>query len=179
MLPPYAELHCRSNFSFLTGASHPEELVAQAQARGYTALALTDECSLAGVVRAHGEAVRLGMPFIVGAQMQLELPAAQSPASAAPVDVSPPLLATSSVLTGHAAPRLLLLAQSRRGYGNLSQWITVARRRAAKGQYRALVSDLEGRVPHAPFLAGLPGCFAILLPQAQQSEQTIYATRCG
>ena len=76
MIPPYAELHCRSNFSFLTGASHPEELVAQALARGYTALALTDECSLAGVVRAHGEAVRLGMPFIVGAQMQLALPAA-------------------------------------------------------------------------------------------------------
>ena len=52
-LPDYAELHCLSNFSFLRGASHPEELVAQAVAQGYTALALTDECSLAGVVRAH------------------------------------------------------------------------------------------------------------------------------
>ena len=188
MLPTYAELHCRSNFSFLTGASHPQELVAQALARGYTALALTDECSLAGVVRAHAEGLRLGMPLIVGAQMQLELPSA--PASSGPVVVPatsqaaavgagatalPPLLANSSVLGGHAAPCLLLLAQSRRGYGNLAQWITVARRRSGKGQYRALVSDLEGRVPHAPFLAGLPGCFAILLPQAQQSEQTVYA----
>src|SRR4051812_128910 len=52
-LPGYAELHCLSNFSFLRGASHPEELVEQAAALGYSALALTDECSFAGVVRAH------------------------------------------------------------------------------------------------------------------------------
>ena len=49
----YAELHCLSNFTFLRGASHPEELVKRAQELGYRALALTDECSLAGVVRAH------------------------------------------------------------------------------------------------------------------------------
>ncbi|MBE0622710.1 MAG: PHP domain-containing protein, partial [Burkholderiales bacterium] len=52
-LPAYAELHCLSNFSFLRGASHPEELVVRAQQLGYSALALTDECSFAGVVRAH------------------------------------------------------------------------------------------------------------------------------
>ena len=52
-LPPYAELHCLTNFSFLRGASHPHELVEQAMSRGYSALAITDECSLAGVVRAH------------------------------------------------------------------------------------------------------------------------------
>ena len=50
----YAELHCLSNFSFLRGASHPQELVERALEHGYTALAITDECSLAGVVRAHG-----------------------------------------------------------------------------------------------------------------------------
>ena len=50
-LPDYAELHCRSNFSFLTGASQPEELAARAHALGYAALAITDECSLGGVVR--------------------------------------------------------------------------------------------------------------------------------
>ena len=59
-LPGYAELHCRSNFSFLTGASHPEELVERAAALGYAALAITDECSLAGVVRAHVEAREAG-----------------------------------------------------------------------------------------------------------------------
>ena len=52
-LPDYAELHCLTNFSFQRGASHPEELVARAWQLGYRALAITDECSVAGVVRAH------------------------------------------------------------------------------------------------------------------------------
>ena len=51
---------------------------------------------------------------------------------------------------------------SRRGYGNLAQWITVARRRAPKGEYIALMSDVEGRVPAAPMLAGLPDSLALL-----------------
>ena len=71
MLPGYAELHCVSNYTFLRGASDPEELVRRAAELGYTALALTDECSVAGVVRAHVEARRLGLPLIVGAQMVL------------------------------------------------------------------------------------------------------------
>ena len=143
-LPGYAELHCRTNFSFLSGASHPEELVARAQALRYAALAITDECSLSGAVRAHIEAKRLGMHLIVGAEMAL------APAVAAAAASEP-------------GPRLVLLAMSRRGYGNLVQWITVARRRSPKGQYQALMSDLEGKVPSAPTLAGLPDCLALLL----------------
>jgi error-prone DNA polymerase len=54
------------------------------------------------------------------------------------------------VLAAHGPPRLVLLAQTRRGYGNLAQWITVARRRAPKGEYLALMSDLEGRCPNTP-----------------------------
>jgi len=157
MLPAYAELHCRSNFSFLCGASHPEELVARAHALGYTALALTDEASLAGVVRAHAAAKRVGLHLIVGAELQL---------------THPPVKGRPDALPG---PRLVLLAQSRRGYGNLSQWLTVARRRAAKGQYLAHPSDLEGRVPHAPHLAGLPDCFALLVPGAWQPFETVFA----
>ena len=150
-LPGYAELHCRTNFSFLTGASQPEELAARAHALGYAALAVTDECSLGGVVRAHDQAKRLGLHFIVGAEMKLSR--AAEPAS--------------------AGPRLVLLAMSRRGYGNLSQWITVARRRAPKGQYQALMSDLEGRVPHLPTLAGLPDCLALLYtPEVLASDQS-------
>ena len=160
MLPGYAELHCRSNFSFLSGASQPEELVAEAHRRAYTALAITDECSISGAVRAHAAAKGVGLHLIIGALMQL------SPARAGEA---------GAVLGGHAPPRLLLLAQTRRGYGNLSQWISVARRRAAKGQYQALAADLEGRVPHAPYLAGLPGCFAILLPAPGQSFETVFA----
>ena len=72
MLPRYAELHCRSNFSFLTGASHPEELVARAAQLGYAALAITDECSLSGVVRAHLEAKRHPqLHLIIGCEMRL------------------------------------------------------------------------------------------------------------
>ncbi len=52
-LPAYAELHCLSSFSFQRGASQPDELVLRAHELGYTALAITDECSMAGVVRAH------------------------------------------------------------------------------------------------------------------------------
>ena len=162
-LPDYAELHCCSNLSFLTGASHPEELVARAHELGYAALAITDECSLSGVVRAHAEARRLGLHLIVGAEMRLS---PGNPGQAAS--------GRSRVAAAEGA-RLVLLAQSRRGYGNLSQWISVARRRATKGQYQAWASDLEGRVAHAPYLAGLPDCFALLLPDGAQAFDAVFA----
>ena len=73
-LPHYAELHCRTNFSFLSGASHPEELVERAHDLGYRALAITDECSLAGVVRAHIEAKERKLHLIIGSEFQLTLP---------------------------------------------------------------------------------------------------------
>jgi error-prone DNA polymerase len=152
VLPPYAELHCRSNFSFLVGASHPEELVERAQQLHYAALAITDECSLAGVVRAHARAKELEFPLVIGSEIRLHEPDTGAP---------------------HA--RLVLLAQSIRGYGNLSHWITVARRRAEKGHYLAHPGDVEGRIPDAPMLAGLPGCLALLLPGAGQSFDEVLA----
>src|SRR3954454_19268895 len=79
MLPAYAELHCRSNFTFLTGASHPEELVMRAGELGYAALALTDECSVAGVVRAHAEAKAHKLHLIVGAEMRLTVASNDAP----------------------------------------------------------------------------------------------------
>jgi error-prone DNA polymerase len=87
--------------------------------------------------------------LIVGALMQLQAQHAQGAGCQAP--------------TAPTGPQLALLAMSRRGYGNLAQWITVARRRAPKGEYIALMSDVEGRVPDAPMLAGLPDCLALLL----------------
>ncbi|WP_153132784.1 error-prone DNA polymerase [Dechloromonas hortensis] len=117
-LPDYAELHCLSNFSFLRGASHPEELVERAQAQGYAALALTDECSLAGVVRAHQAAKAAGLKFIVGSEM--------------------------TMLDGL---KLVFLACNRHGYGNLSALITLARRRAEKGTYTLQGKDLEAISP--------------------------------
>jgi error-prone DNA polymerase len=68
-LPAYAELHCLSNFTFLRGASHAEELVTRAKALGYNALAITDECSFAGVVRAHVAAKQHGLKLIIGAEV--------------------------------------------------------------------------------------------------------------
>ena len=141
-LPAYAELHCRSNFSFLTGASSPEELVDRAATLRYAALAITDECSLSGVVHAYEQATERGLHLIIGAEMRLE----------------------ASV--GGVPMRLVVLATTRRGYGNLSQWITTTRRRAEKGRYEARTSDLEGWAPTLPHLAGLPDCLALLLPTA-------------
>ena len=161
-LAAYAELHCRSNFSFLSGASHPEELIARAQALRYAALAITDECSLAGVVRAHLEAERLQFPLIVGTEMQL------SPDTRLAQQQGGDKLVA-------AEPRLVALAESRRGYGNLVRWITVARQRSPKGQYLALRGDLEGKVPTAPMLAGLPGCLVLLVPDPGQSFETVFA----
>jgi error-prone DNA polymerase len=170
-LPAYAELHSRSNFSFLSGASHPEELVGRAKQLGYAALALTDECSLAGAVRAHLEAERISLPLIVGSEMRLSIadPPPVLPdqeegddgddddddGDARPLPLPPP--------QPSVGPRLVLLAMSMRGYGNLVRWITLARRRAAKGSYVALMSDVEGRAPQMPMLAGLPDCLALLV----------------
>src|SRR5207237_5110830 len=72
LLPDYAELHALSNFSFLRAASHPEELVQRAHALGYRSLALTDECSLAGAVRAHFAAKECGLHLIHGTEVTLE-----------------------------------------------------------------------------------------------------------
>src|SRR5438132_13335229 len=67
--PGYAELHCKTNFSFLEGASHPDELVHRAKELGYTALAVTDRNSLAGVVRAHAAAKTVGLKLLIGAEI--------------------------------------------------------------------------------------------------------------
>src|SRR3954451_4937202 len=70
--PPvrYVELHCKTNFSFLEGASHPDELVARAAQLGYAALAITDVNSLAGVVRAHAAAQQLDFKLLIGAEIR-------------------------------------------------------------------------------------------------------------
>jgi len=140
-LPAYAELFCLTNFSFLQGASHAEELVARAAQLGYAALAITDECSLAGVVRAHAEAKRVELPLLIGAHFHLTDPG------------------------GGPAPSLLALACNREGYGNLSELITLGRTRGAKkGSYLLTPDDLAA--PPAPYahLQGLPDCLMILLP---------------
>lgn len=122
-------------------------------------------------MRAHLEARECGLPLIVGAEMRLGAPPV-TPSTTNPAPGSEDEGAADHVATG---ARLVLLAQNRRGYANLSHWITVARRRAPKGEYAAFASDLEGRVPNAPTLAGLPGCLALLVPSADQPIEVVLA----
>ncbi|WP_070401047.1 error-prone DNA polymerase [Hydrogenophaga sp. PML113] len=115
-LPAYAELHCLSNFTFLRGASHPKELVRRAVQLGYAALAIADECSMAGVVRAHVEAKARGLPLIIGAQFRVD----------------------------DAPFTLVALAQNRNGYGNLCELISRLRRASpTKGEYRLRLADID------------------------------------
>jgi error-prone DNA polymerase len=140
MTSAYAELHCLSNFTFLRGASHPEELAATAHALGYSALALTDECSLAGVVRAHVAAKEKGLKLIIGTELTLTQGAR---------------VGQQIRTDGRCDVRVVLLATDRDGYGNLCALITRGRRRSRKGGYSLVPSD---------FTHGVPGCLAILLP---------------
>jgi error-prone DNA polymerase len=109
----YAELHCRSNFSFLEGASHPDELVNRAAELGLAALAITDRNSVAGVVRAHVAAKEVGLKLLIGAEIT-------------PLDTPP----------------VVLLATDRAAYGRLSELITHGRRNAAKGDCRLTFEDV-------------------------------------
>ena len=105
-LPAYAELHCISNFTFLRGASHPQELVERASILGYSALAITDECSVAGTVRAHMAAKLLQLKLLVGAEFRLE-----------------------------CGLKFVAIAIDRHGYGRLCRLISRGRRAAPKGTY--------------------------------------------
>ncbi|MBR8284704.1 error-prone DNA polymerase, partial [Burkholderia vietnamiensis] len=146
-LPDYAELFCRSNFSFLHGASHAEELVARAAELGYRGLAITDECSLAGAPRMHVAAQAQGLPLVVGAYFAVT-----------PDEVAP------GHDPGPGAFGLVLLAQNREGYGNLAELISWRRMAAPKGTY-TLTSRMLSAPPAAfAHLRGMPDCFAILVP---------------
>jgi error-prone DNA polymerase len=119
----YAELHCLSNFSFQRGASSARELFERAKQRGYTALAITDECTLAGVVRAWQAAKEVGLPVIVGSEMRIE-----------------------------DGPKLVLLVENLAGYQALCRLVTAARRRAPKGEYRLLREDFSDPADGLPAL---------------------------
>ena len=117
-MPSYAELRCISNFSFLRGASRPEELVARAKQLGYHALALTDECTMSGIVRAHVAAKEQDLKLLVGSEFQV-------------------FCAFPFTLT--------VLACNLNGYGNLCQFITKLRRSSEKGTYLLDISEVSGR----------------------------------
>ncbi len=111
--PAYAELHALSNFSFQRGASDADELFERAALLGYRALAITDECSMAGIVRALDASEEHHLPLVVGTEIRIA-----------------------------DGPKLVLLATNHDGYSDLCRLITLARRRSAKGEYRLVRDDL-------------------------------------
>ena len=115
----FAELVCQSNFSFLTGASHPQELIRQAYFHQYKAIAITDECSMAGVVRAYAELKQDNLPIklIVGSYFEFEF-------------------------AGHLH-KIVLLCPNKAAYKECCRIITNARRRAEKGEYQLAEWDLK------------------------------------
>ncbi|KRD77233.1 error-prone DNA polymerase [Lysobacter sp. Root983] len=137
-LPAYAELHCLSDFSFLRGASSAEDLFARALHCGYQALAITDECSLAGIVRAYEASRATGLDLVVGSEFTLE-----------------------------CGLKLVLLVETQDGYTQLCRLITIARRAAPKGAYRLTRQDLQqvlGDTEAGVFALWLPAS----VPDAEQ-----------
>lgn len=120
-LPDYVELRSSTNFTFLRGASHAEELVERAHELGYRGLAITDECSMAAVVRAHVAAKELDLQLLLGSQF---------------------LIQPRSDLESPAT--LVVLAQNLDGYGNLCEFITKLRRSSEKGTYHLTLDAITG-----------------------------------
>ncbi|MCU6501954.1 error-prone DNA polymerase [Rugamonas sp. A1-17] len=149
MLPAYAELQCVSHYTFLRGASSPQQLVDRAKELGYDALAVTDECTMAGAVKAHMAAKAAGLKLVIGSQMMVT-----------PTDGSAPFA-------------LLILAMNKDGYGNLCELITAARMRAPKGEYLVRPNDIAAPPPDLAALRGMPGCQLVLLPRYGASVQEL------
>ena len=158
-LPHYAELRCLSNFSFLRGASWPEELVERAHQLGYAALALTDECSVAGVVRAHTTAQALGLKLLVGSQFQVEAEAVDGAAAPGRATTTAPATPPAFVLT--------VLACHRHGYGRLCEFITSLRRASPKGSYHVRLEHISGPL--------LEDCVLIASPQRMAEPAALQA----
>ena len=148
--PDYAELHALSSFSFQRGASQPEELVQRAAALGYHALAITDECSVAGVVRAQVAARSSGLKLLLGAEF-------------------------SVVLDARRSFTVVVLAHNLQGWGNLCQFITVARRAAPKGQYQVAWRGAQNQA----LWASLTHCEVLLVFPDAINIEAVYAVATG
>jgi len=143
----YAELHCLSNFSFQRGASSAQELFERAKKLGYTALAITDECSLSGIVRAFEASNDTGIDLIVGTEIQLA-----------------------------DGPKLVVLAADHDGYSDICQLITTGRRRSAKGEYQLTCADAE-RLGQGVRVLWIPRHSALPTRRTSDREDTNAITR--
>lgn len=149
MAARYAELHCRSNFSFLDGASHPEELVARALELGLDAIALTDRDGLYGAVRFAKAARTTPLRAIVGVELTLDTP-----------ELRPKRASALDAAQRDRQPRIVLLAENRDGYANLASAISAAQLRGRKREARLRLSDLDGKTAGLVALSGSAAGYA-------------------
>jgi error-prone DNA polymerase len=147
----FYELNTSTNFSFLTGASHPDELVCQAKKLGYAGIAITDECSLASIVRAHVEAKKQSIKLLIGSRIKFSTEIEHSNQ----VDLNDQNDQVSQTI------ELLIFAPCREAYAELSSLITRARRRGKKGEYIAKLKDINQLITR---------CLAIWLPSDNNSN---------
>jgi len=162
---PYAELHCHSNFSFLDGASHPEELVEEAARLGLEALALTDHEGMYGVVRFAEAARAAGLPTVFGAELALDSPGGRTAPPRTPPKGSATAVARPRAGTADpAGEHLVVLARDPEGYARLCRAISAAQMAGAKGAPR---HDL-GRLAelHGGHWLVLTGCRKGAVPRA-------------
>lgn len=136
-MPSYAELEVTTNFTFLAGGSHPEELVATAKALDLAAIAVTDRNTLAGAVRAHIAAKEAGIKFIVGVRLDLQ-----------------------------DAPSLLAYPTDRAAYGRLCRLLTLGQRRAEKGQCTLFLDDVASHAEGLIFIVLPPDDFLVPSPMS-------------
>jgi len=129
----YSELHCVSNYSFLRGASHPHELVAEAARLGYQSIAITDECSFSSVVKAWLESKKHSIKLIIGSEFLVEINGSE--------------FNHESVYESDSYQiKLVLLARNKKGYQQISKLISDARRRSKKGEYSLSIDDLSNEL---------------------------------
>ncbi|GAC1575395.1 MAG: hypothetical protein NVS3B7_07840 [Candidatus Elarobacter sp.] len=146
-VPEYAELHCWSNFSFLEGSSHPEELVERGVRMGLRGIALTDRDGLYGAVRFAKAAVASPQfAALCGAELTLES------AESEPIRAARPARPAKEVPTD--TPRIVLIATGKTGFGNLARLISTAQLRGRKRDARLRLDDLEGRTDGLVALSG-------------------------
>ena len=136
----FAELHCLSNYSFLRGASHPEELVYKASDLGYSAIAITDECSYSGLVKAHVAAKQCGIKLIVGAEFFVDMTHGEEK---------------------NSVENIIMLAPTRQAYGQLSAFISKIRRKNQKGNSYLCYEDCQ---------IGLSDCLILWSPELQDID---------
>jgi error-prone DNA polymerase len=165
----YAELHCHTNFSFLDGASHPEELAEEAHRLGLTGLAVTDHDGFYGVVRFAVAAQEVGLPTVFGAELTLDIEQPNGVERRAGVDGGRRATRGAGATGGMAeipGEHALILAEGPAGYAALARTISEAQLRGEKGAPKLSFAQLAEAAAARPGWFTTTGCRKGLVPAA-------------